>query len=350
MGTSSIIGMDDNQSSQSTRSGGDWRRIIPGLVISAVSLIIVFYFADLHKLREALLLANIRLIFLVGIIMLCWLAVRGLFWRTLLQDKASYKDVFWTLNEGYLINNILPFRLGEVARAFLLSKKSGLSFWEILSTILIERIMDITYAVGFFFLLLPSVVGASGQRSAAVFMSVVIILMFLSLYLLARNRQWALKVNRSIGERWPFFQRLTGRVVPAFIDGLAVLTDGRRFFWALVWISLDWAIALLQYYVLVKAFVPEVKPLWSSFTLIVAALGIAAPSSPGGVGVFEAAVVGALVLFGVDASVALAAAISAHIVQYSVTGVLGIYALVKDGESLGGLYRRVRGIQPQSEN
>jgi uncharacterized protein (TIRG00374 family) len=133
------------------------------------------------------------------------------------------------------------------------------------------------------------------------------------------------------------------------IAGLAVLTDGRRFLWALLWLTLDWAIAIFQYYVLIRAFIPEATLLWASFALMVAALGIAAPSSPGGVGVFEAAIVGALALFGVEASVALAAAITAHLIQYLVTGVLGVYALFKDGESLTGLYRRVRQIQPTGE-
>lgn len=340
----------DNVELKSSQGGGaDWRRIIPGLVISLISLLIVFYFADLRELREAIVLADGRLILLALLLILTWLFVRGLFWRTLLQDKVAYLDVFWTLNEGYLINNLLPFRLGEVARAFLLSKKSGLSFWEILPSILIERIMDITYAIGLFFLLLPFVVGISGQGSFAVVMGAGILLVFLVLYMLARNRDWALGVNEKLGARLPLIRRLTGKIVPSFLAGLEVLTDGRRFLKAVGWVTLNWAIAFLEYYVLVRAFVPGVKPLWSSFSLIVAALGIAVPSSPGGVGVFEAAMVGALALFGVNSSAALATAITAHVIQYAVTGVLGMYALIKDGESLMGLYRRVRRLQPEGE-
>ena len=41
-------------------------------------------------------------------------------------------DVFWTIGEGYLLNNFLPFRLGEIGRAFLLSRKSDMQFMEIL--------------------------------------------------------------------------------------------------------------------------------------------------------------------------------------------------------------------------
>ena len=48
-----------------------------------------------------------------------WLVARGFLWRILLQEKASYSQVFFTLAEGYFLNNFLPFRLGEIARAFL---------------------------------------------------------------------------------------------------------------------------------------------------------------------------------------------------------------------------------------
>ena len=349
METNKPAGLEEDERAVTRSKSGDLRRIIPGVIISIVSLAIVLYFADLGELWDALVLADSRLILLAVLLILLWLMVRGLFWRTLLQDKAAYMDVFWTLNEGYLINNLLPFRLGEVARAFLLGKKAGLSFWEILPSILIERIMDITYAIGLFFLLLPFVVGISGQGSFAIVMGAGILLVFLVLYLLARNQDWALRMNEKIGQRFPIIRRLTAKIVPSFITGLAVLTDGRRFLRAVGWVTLNWAIAFLEYYVLVLAFVPEAKLLWSSFSLIVAALGIAVPSSPGGVGVFEAAMVGALALFGVNASAALAAAITAHVIQYAITGVLGIFALVRDGESLTGLYKRVRSIQSEAE-
>ena len=61
-------------------------------------------------------------------ISIIWLGVRGLLWRTLLQNKASYRDVFLTVSEGYLLNNLLPFRLGEFGRAFLVGPQIGPGF------------------------------------------------------------------------------------------------------------------------------------------------------------------------------------------------------------------------------
>lgn len=318
---------------------------MPGLAVSAISLGIVLYFADLRKLSEALRLANYRLMLLAIPVTLTWLGVRGLVWRTLLQDKASYSAVFWTLNEGYLLNNLLPFRLGEVGRGFLLSRKSPLEFWQVLSTIVIERILDLAMAVGLLLSTLPFVVGATWARQASLAVGGAVILGLAVLYILARNRRRAQSLFERLGQRWPWMLRLGGRAVTSFLSGLSVLTDGFRFLRAVGWMIVNWLVAIFQYYVLVHAFFPDARLLWAAFSLGVAALGIAAPSSPGALGVLELSIVGALSLFGLDPSTALALAITTHIVQYLVTGALGTYALARDGESLIGLYRRVRGLK-----
>jgi hypothetical protein len=315
------------------------------VLISLVSLAIVLYFADLNQLAQAVLLADFGYILLALLLMLLWLAVRGMFWRTLLQEKARFSDVFWTLNEGYLISNLLPFRLGEIARAFILSRKAPISFWEVLSTIVLERVMDLTLAVGVLAITLPFVVGAGSQIPAAGTIGVLIILVFVTLFLLARNRERAIGVFNRIGERIHLVRKLGGKIVPSLFDGLAALTDARRFLRAVCWVVLNWLIAIAQYFVLLKAFVPQAQLLWSTFSLGVSAIGLAAPSSPGAVGVFEAAMVAALALFSINTSVALAAAITAHVLQYLVTGALGIFGLIRDGESLFSLYRRIQRMQ-----
>ena len=91
-------------------------------------------------------------------------------------------------------------------------------------------------------------------------------------------------------------KKITGRRVVAFFDGLGILTDGRLFLQALGWESINWLVAILQYYLFLRAFFPSPSLLWVIFALGVGALGIAAPSSPGAIGVFEAALVGALVV------------------------------------------------------
>lgn len=327
------------------RSKKDWQRILPGLVISLLSLAVVFYFVDLGQLRDALRLADYRLV-LIGLVgSLVWLAVRGLAWQALLKQSASFRQVFLALNEGYLLNNFLPFRLGEVGRAFLLARKAGLDFWQVLSSILIERSLDLLLAAGLLLSTLPLVAGASWARQASILVGIVVLAGMVVLYLLARNRDWALRLFDHFAERWKLLNRLGGKILPAFLSGLSILTDEAQFIRAAGLMILDWALAFFQYYLLMRAFFPEAKPLWAAFSLGVTALGIAVPSSPGAVGVMELSLVGALSIFGLNPSTALAFALTSHIIQYLTTGALGIYALSKEGESLVGLYRRVRGVQ-----
>jgi hypothetical protein len=316
--------------------------MLPGLLVSAAALALVLALIDLDELAAAVRQADLFLLIGGGLITLPWLAIRGLFWRTLLQEKASYRDVFLTLNEGYLLNNILPFRLGEVGRALLLGRRAGLDFWQVLPTILIERTLDLVVTAWLFLGTLPFVAGADWAQQAALITGGVFGGGLLLIYLLARNRPRALALVERLGARWPIVQRLAGQRLTAFFDGLAVLTDLRRFLIALGWSTLNWLLGVFQYYVLLLAFFPDAKPTWAFFALGAGALGMAAPSSPGAVGVFEAAMVGALALFSPNHSRAAAFAFAAHLFNYLFTGLIGGYALAKEGETLGSLYRRLR--------
>lgn len=311
-------------------------------MISLLSLAVVFYFADLDAMLAALRLADYRLVVAAGVITVAWLALRGVVWRTLLREQATFPQAFWTMNEGYLINNILPFRLGEVARALLLGRKTGLGFWQVFSTILIERFLDLAFAAGLLLSTLSLVVGAEWAWQAAGLAVALVVVGLGGMYLLARHREAAMAWFQRLAARWPALQRFGGHSMEAFFNGLMVITEGGRFLRAVLLMALGWGIAIAQYYVLMLAFFPDGKLLWAAFSLGVGALGIAAPSSPGAVGVLELALVGALAVFGLDASVALAFALTAHLIQYLITGVLGAFGLARDGETLSGLYRQVR--------
>ena len=316
-------------------------------MVSLVALAIVFSLLDLRKFGQALLQADLRYLLAAILAALLWLFVRGFFWRTLLQNKASYYDAFITVNEGYLLNNILPFRLGEVGRAFLLGRKAHIDFWQVIPSILIERALDLAFAVGLFLCTLPFVIGVAWAKQAAMVTGIIVLLGLGAIYILARNRQRVLDWVNRVGARFPLVNKLAGRRLVAFFDGLAIITDARLFLRALGWEVLNWMVSVLEYYLFLRAFFPAPSLLWVLFALGVGALGIAAPSSPGAIGVFEAVLVGALVVFGVDASPATAFALTVHITSYILTGLLGGYGLYKDGESLSSLYTRLGRMKSQ---
>jgi glycosyltransferase 2 family protein len=318
------------------------RRWLPGVLISLVAIAAILYFIDLQRFGEAIRSANYWLLLIVFACSMIWLAVRGIVWRTILRERASYRDVFLTLCEGYLLNNFLPFRLGEIGRAFLLGRKSKLGFMEVLPTIIIERILDLAFAAAILLSAVPFVVGAAGAGKIAMLIGGMMVVGLIILYLMARNRDWAMGQFNRLTALSSRLQKIGGDFLASLFSGLSILTDGRLFLRVLFWMALNWAIAIINFYILLLAFFPQATPLWSLFGSGFVALGNAIPSLPGAVGTFEGAFIGAVTILSGDQSTALAAALTSHLFNYLSTGIIGLYALSREGETLMGIYRQLR--------
>ncbi len=315
---------------------------MPGLLVSLIALLVVFNFVDLRSLAETV--REVEVIYLVaGVVVLgLGLLARSIAWRTLLEERAPRLDVFLAINEGYLLNNILPFRLGEFGRAWLLGQHTGLNFWHIFSTIILERAFDIAISAGLLLGTLPLVLGLSDIRTSAIGAVGLVALGMTALHLLARNREKAARLIRRWGTRWPWVAQVEKRWLEPFFNGLVTLVDLRRFLLVLGWMLVVWGLTLLEYFLVIRAFVPMAPMLWAAFSLGVLAFGAALPSSPATIGVFEAALVGALRVFSVDYATAFAYAVTVHLINFLMSAILGGYGLSHHGQSLGELYRRLR--------
>ncbi|HEX6270330.1 MAG TPA: lysylphosphatidylglycerol synthase transmembrane domain-containing protein [Anaerolineales bacterium] len=317
------------------------KRWLPGALISILLIVVILYFVDLGAMLDAIRNANYGLLGIALAIGFIWMAVRAIVWRTLLRDRASYSDVLWTVGEGYLLNNFLPFRLGEIGRAFLLSRKSDLQFMEILPTIVIERAMDLGFSAVILLAALPFVVRAEGAERIGMIVGIIVVIGFIFLYILARNNQWALELFHNLSARWPALQRFGGSFLESFFAGLGVLTDGWLFVRFLFWMTLNWAIAIISYYLIIRAFFPQAQVVWGMFGLGAAAFGGAVPSLPGAVGTFEGAFGGALTLLTGDESTALAVALTGRLYNYINSTVIGGIGLLREGQTLSGIYQQL---------
>jgi len=185
------------------------------------------------------------------------------------------------------------------------------------------------------------VVGASGAGRIVWIVGGAVAAGLAAMYLLARNHAWALDVFDRMGIRWPVLQRLGGNFLRSFFAGLAVLTDGWLFLRFLAWMTLDWGIGIVQFFAILRAFFPDVQLIWVLFGLGAAAFGGAVPSLPGAVGTYEGAMGGALALVTSNSAASLAAALTAHLLNYLSSGVPGIYGLSTEGQTLSGVYQQL---------
>lgn len=316
-------------------------RLLPGLLVTAAAVAGLFYFIDMDQLGPALRIADFTWFPLVLLIFLGTLTTRTFAWRTILQERASFKDCFLVLNQAYLLNNVLPFRLGELGRAVLISDRARMGFWEALSTVVVERVFDLGLAAAMLLFTLPLVVGADWARTAAYVSLGLVVIGFALLFWMASNPKQVPALIERLTGRWPKLREWLVDKAGAFTQGLSALRDGRRFLRVLFWMVLTWLTNVGWYFVLMRAFFPMAEWLWGFFTVAVSSLGVALPSSPGYIGVFEGVLVGALSLFNADAAVALAFAVVGHVTYFVVTGIIGIIGFWQQGESLGGIYRKL---------
>jgi glycosyltransferase 2 family protein len=321
-----------------------WRGILnwlPGLAFSLLAIWILSRVVTWDQVVGAL--EHVEPWRLVPVIALYFMGMglRTLAWRTILQRKASVKQVFFALNEGYLLNNIFPLRLGEFGRAVLLGRSSKLGVLPVLSSIVVERSYDLAISAGMLLVTLPLALNMDWARPLAWGILVLVIAGLVGLALAARYRAGLIGAARRRSlER----SKLGGWVLPkveSLLGGFGALTDFRLFAVSLGLMLLSWSCSVGEDWFLLSGFVSHPPVWWVVFVLGVTALGGALPSSAGAVGVLEAAIVTALVVLNVNQSTALAYGIVLHVIHYSLSSVLGMVGLAREGESLGGIYREL---------
>jgi glycosyltransferase 2 family protein len=274
-------------------------------------------------------------------------AARVFCWYILLRRKVSYRDAFFTMGVGYLLNNIFPFRLGEIGRAVFLDDPERISMFEVLSSVVVERIFDVFLAAVFVLSVLPRILGGDYDQRLITIAMVTAVIGLVVLFLLANNRVRIGTWLDRWGERSKFIKHwLTPKILHA-LEGLSVLTTPRAFLLAFFSLALSWGLAFIQNDLIFNNLYPDPPFWWMTFVLSTGAFGAALPSAPAGLGVFEGAVVAAFALLGVGAEVAFTHAIVVHAMTFIYASLIGLIGLRLRGEVLFTFIQRVLKRVPQ---
>jgi len=315
---------------------------VPGAIISLIALVTVFRLASWNDLKLAFTTIQPVYLAIAVVISVVSLGTRGMAWRVLLKYRATFKQSFFIICEGYFLNYILPLRAGEIGRAVFMGQTSGLGPFHVLSTIVIERSFDLAMASGLLLTTLPLVLGVSWARPVAIFTMALVIAGLFMLYLMARNSQKVHGWVSRLGQRWPLVQKWVVPSLDSLLDGLGTLTQLSQFLLVVFWIFLSWVLWVSIYYVMLQPVLPGFPFYRAMFLTGVLALGLAIPQAPGGLGVFEASVVGTLAIFGVSPSVALAYALMMHFMQFVIDGIFGFIELVRSRNSISNLFEQIQ--------
>ena len=238
------------------------------------------------------------------------------------------------------MNNIFPFRLGEIGRALLLDDPERSPALEVFSSILVERVFDVFLAAMFILAMLPRVIGGSFDQRLIVLALVLAVVGLVVLFLATRFREKIAEWLMKWGERSKFIKQWVTPKAAQLLEGLSVLNKPGLFLLAFGSLALSWFLSFGENYVIFNSLQSQPPFWWMIFVLSAGAFGGALPSVPAGLGVFEGVMVAAFVLLGVDAGVAFTHAIVIHAIAFIFTNVMGLVGLRLRGQAIVVLYQR----------
>ncbi len=334
---------------------GRRRNLLIGAVFSLFFLWIALRGLDWASVGEVLRTARWGYLLAAMGLWSLGLATRAIRWRALLGGDVAFPLTFHILNIGFLLNNTLPFRVGELARAFLVSRSvAGVSGWSALTTIVAERIIDMLAVVVLLVIVLPAIAVDQAAVTSGLVMGGVAVVGFCALLVFAHHPAWAHAILAAILRRLPFLHRfrldaLLGRV----LTGLRPLTTWRSLWRTLFWTGVSWLLSVISAWVLALAFpaLPPTPLMRAALTLsiVAASFSIIVPFTLASVGPFEAAAIFALMTAGIPQELAAAYAVVWHagtVVVYAAWGALGILNL---GLSLQQIQQGATALATQAE-
>lgn len=319
-----------------------WQTAV-GLVVSLALLYWALHDVSLIELWRNLRAANLWLLALAIVIQTSLFAIRAARWRIFLKPvlaSSSFHSRFATTCIGFMVNNLLPARVGEFARAYAFSRVQPVTVSASFGSLVVERLFDaMTLAV---FLAVPLLVSnvipttAGGEDWAGRVVAILVILggAGTALLLLIWRPALAIGVFRAtVGRLLP--RPLRDKIVEmieSFVQGLGAMRSPELVVKGFAWSFLHWGVGAFALYLGILAFgMVEPGYLGAVFLQAVNAFGVSLPSSPGFFGLFEASVRIALAPFGVEAGRAVSFAVAFHVGSYIPVTVIGLYYLGRLG-------------------
>jgi glycosyltransferase 2 family protein len=335
-----------------------WRILALGAVVSGAAIYMIASQINLDLLGNALRTAldGRGLFWLIasGVIMTIGLMARAVRWRVLLNGGLAFWRAFHIMNIAYLVNGILPLRIGEVARLWLASRGiNGVPILRSASTVIVERLLDLLSVVLFVALGLAFASDSvpAQLRATGGFMGVVAVVGFLMLVFLASQRDLAQRILTFFVTRIPLLQRVNlAEWLNHFLDGLQPLTRPRSLGAALLWTAISWGFSFAYGYTLMLIFYPNGDAVATLLFIAAASFAVALPAVPGNIGTYELSILLGLSALGytdTDAGMATATAFAlvVHFLNLAVNAVWGVVGFIAEGVSLEQISQGVQGVR-----
>ena len=314
------------------------------IISLGVSLVLViFAFKDLQwqAFWQALKDINYAILLLGAIVLVFSNVIRAARWKILLspQKIIRRKYLFEATMIGYMGSNVLPFKLGEVLRALVVSKRHDVSVAGVGASIVVERSLDIVsflIIAGVYGVLVPSFESARILAGLGL-MALLGILIFS--FWMNRNHDRVFGMVERLAQRTRSagHGKRAGHILSIF-KGLETLWMMPKPMNVILQTLTLWVLYLMVTFLAFRTFdfgVGLATSLNIAFVLLLfSTLSLSIPAAPGYVGTYHSAVLAALLLFGIGGDLARAFAIVLHLMNFLIYTPIGAWYLMKAGLSL----------------
>ena len=320
----------------------NWKTAL-GIVLSAGLLVWTLRGESPSDIWAVIAKSNVPLLIVAALVATTVFPLRAIRWRVILEPVAPNLPVaqLWRATAvGMMVNNIYPARLGEIARAYALTRETNrVSLTSAVASLAVDRVFD---ALTLMLLLVAAMLvpefprgitigGQPVQRAAALF-GVGALILFVMLYVIVVFPQYLARIYAAmVGRVAPSLVDRGSTIIHAFSEGLGVLRSPRRFAAVFFWALVHWLVNALAFWIGFKAVGIDVPFSAANFLQGIIAIGVALPSSPGFFGVFEAAAKVGLEVYSVPGGLAVSWAIGFHILSFIPITIIGLYYFARLG-------------------
>jgi uncharacterized protein (TIRG00374 family) len=325
----------------------DFLRAGIGLLLSALVIWLILRGADIAAIRGAILRANLPLLLLAAVVATSIFPLRAIRWKYILEpvDPDIRYGLLWRSTAiGFGLNNALPLRLGEAARAYAVSRGSSrVGFPAAVASLAVDRVFDMIAIIALLAIGMSGIADGSDASTRNEIRAAMVITIGGALALLVVLCALAFFPDRFIA----LFRGMTARIFPrladagasilgSFAQGFSVLRSPRRFALVLGWATIHWLVNALAFWI---GFVAVGLDMNSSYLAALATQGVIAiasaiPQGPGFVGGFQASGQLALGSFGVNAVDALAWGFAYWFFSFLPITVIGLVYFTRMGISV----------------
>lgn len=313
------------------------RKVLISLIVGIVILAVLFFNINVHDLSRRIADASPILVLASFVIIVCFTTLKSVRWRIII-GKGKLVNIFSIVQIGSLLTNILPAQLQEPIRAVLLKEKEKIELGHGLSSIFVERLMDVVglLAIGIIASILFPTTDAVQSWIFVIIKNIIIFTSLLTgffILLVLRPRLFSkifypFKKNQRLAKLYDKLEHLLLELSkgvkeiskkPANLVGSFLIT------------IFMWMINFVAVYLLFVSVNFQINPLLVLFGFVGIALGMSLPQSPGYIGTFEAIWLGAFSTLGYEKNEEiLAVGILYHmsvIVHNFVLGIIGMFIL-----------------------